>query len=147
MSAVRRITSFSVATAFMLFAVPALYPQSAQVQPAQANADAAAQQQDQQADPLKRQLSDKELRRQRKELRGELSDTYKKWLDVDVRWIITPEEEKAFKTLTNNGERDQFIENFWQRRNPDPDSQNNEFKDEHYRRIEYANEHFAAGKP
>jgi GWxTD domain-containing protein len=126
-----------VALAVLLAFAPALWAQSSA---------APAQPSDQQ-DPLKRQLSDKELEKQRKGLKQELSDTYKKWLDVDVRWIITPEEEKAFKTLTNNEERDQFIELFWQRRNPDPDSQNNEFKDEHYRRIEYANEHFPAGKP
>ena len=72
---------------------------------------------------------------------------YKTWLDQDVRWIITDEEAKAFKSLTNDEERDQFIEQFWQRRNPNPDSPDNEFRDEHYARIAYANEHFAAGKP
>ena len=77
----------------------------------------------------------------------ELGTSYKKWLDQDVRWIITDDERKAFMQLSNNEERDQFIEAFWQRRNPNPDSEDNEFKDEHYRRIEYANEHFAAGKP
>jgi GWxTD domain-containing protein len=86
----------------------------------------------------------KEAQRQRlKELQG----PYKKWLNEDVRWIITPAEESAFKQLTNDEERDQFIEQFWQRRNPSPDSLENEFKDEHYRRIAYANEHFAAGTP
>ena len=86
----------------------------------------------------------KELQRQRlKELQG----PYKKWLNEDVRWIITPEEESAFKQLANDEERDQFIEQFWQRRNPNPDSEDNEFKDEHYRRIAYANEHFSAGVP
>ncbi len=64
-----------------------------------------------------------------------------------MRWIITPEEEKAFKSMTNNEERDQFIEAFWRRRNPDPESEDNEYKDEHYRRIAYSNEHFPAGKP
>ena len=64
-----------------------------------------------------------------------------------MRWIITDNERKAFMQLSNNEERDQFIEAFWQRRNPNPDSEDNEFKDEHYRRIEYANEHFPAGKP
>jgi GWxTD domain-containing protein len=99
-------------------------------------------------DPLKRQLPDKELRKQQKALKTEImGETYKKWLDVDVRWIITPEESKAFKTLSNNEERDQFIEQFWQRRNPNPDSEENDFKEEHYRRIAYANEHFPAGKP
>jgi GWxTD domain-containing protein len=86
----------------------------------------------------------KEAQRQRlKELQG----PYKKWLNEDVRWIISPEEESAFKQLATDEERDQFIEQFWQRRKPNPDSEENEFKDEHYRRIAYANEHFAAGMP
>ena len=73
--------------------------------------------------------------------------TYKKWVDEDVHWIITDQELKAFKSLSNDEERDQFIEQFWLRRNPNPDSPENEFREEHYRRIAYANEHFAAGKP
>src|SRR5438270_7384226 len=98
-------------------------------------------------DPLKRELTEKQKKQNAKSLRNELGQSYKKWLDQDVRWIITDNERKAFMQLSNNEERDQFIEAFWQRRNPDPDSEDNEFKDEHYRRIEYANEHFAAGKP
>ncbi len=54
---------------------------------------------------------------------------------------------QAFKNLSNDEERDQFIENFWLRRNPNPDSPENEYREEHYARIAYANEHFAAGKP
>jgi GWxTD domain-containing protein len=76
-----------------------------------------------------------------------LGGVYKKWLDEDVRWIITDEEFSAFKKLTTNAERDIFIENFWQRRDPTPDTEENETKEEHYRRIAYANEHYAAGKP
>jgi GWxTD domain-containing protein len=98
-------------------------------------------------DPLKRRLSDHEERDRVKNTKAELKGEYRKWLDQDVRWIITDEEAKAFKSLANDEERDQFIEQFWQRRNPDPDSNNNEYKDEHYARIAYANEHFAAGKP
>ncbi len=98
-------------------------------------------------DPLQRQLSDKERFQQQKELKHELHGAYKKWVDEDVRWIITDQELKAFKSLSNDEERDAFIENFWQRRNPSPDSPENEFREEHYRRIAYANEHFAAGKP
>jgi GWxTD domain-containing protein len=98
-------------------------------------------------DPLKRRLSDHEERQRRKATIAELKGEYKKWLDEDVRWIITDEEEKAFKSLANDEERDQFIEQFWLRRNPNPESQDNEFRDEHYARIAYANEHFAAGKP
>lgn len=98
-------------------------------------------------DPLNRQLSDKERFQQQKELKHELHGAYKRWVDEDVRWIITDQELKAFKSLSNDEERDNFIENFWQRRNPSPDSPENEFKEEHYRRIAYANDHYAAGKP
>src|SRR5579862_5102990 len=98
-------------------------------------------------DPLKRQLPDKERFKQQKELKQELKGPYKKWVDQDVRWIITDQEMKAFKSLSNDEEREAFIENFWLRRNPNPDSPENEFREEHYRRIAYANEHFAAGKP
>jgi GWxTD domain-containing protein len=97
--------------------------------------------------PLNRKLSDKERFTQQKELRQELKGPYKKWANEDVRWIITDQEMKAFKSLSNDEERDAFIEQFWQRRNPDPESPENTFRDEHYRRIEYTNEHFAAGKP
>jgi GWxTD domain-containing protein len=100
-----------------------------------------------QADPLKRPLTDKQKKQNSKSLKIELSKTYKKWLDEDVRWIISDEEQKAFKLLSNDEERDAFIENFWGRRDPTPDTVENEFKEEHYRRIEYANEHFAAGIP
>jgi GWxTD domain-containing protein len=99
------------------------------------------------SDPLKRPLSEKLKKQNAKSLKRELEGSYRKWLDQDVRWIITDDERKAFMQLSNNEERDQFIEAFWQRRNPNPDSEDNEFKDEHYRRIEYANEHFPAGKP
>ena len=81
------------------------------------------------------------------ELKKELGTQYKKWLDEDVAYIITPEERRAFLHLQTNEEREQFIEAFWQRRNPDPDSPENTFKEEHYRRIAYANEHFASGIP
>jgi len=98
-------------------------------------------------DPLKRRLTDSEKRQQNKELRQELKGSYKTWVDQDVRWIITDQELQAFKSLSNDEERDQFIEAFWQRRNPSPDSPENEYREEHYQRIAYANEHFAAGKP
>jgi len=101
----------------------------------------------QEADPLKRPISEKQKKENAKALKQELSKTYKKWLDEDVIYIISDEERKAFKQLSNDEERDQFIEAFWQRRDPTPDTEENEFKEEHYRRIEYANEHFAAGIP
>ena len=98
-------------------------------------------------DPLKRRLSDADERRRRKVLKAELSPEDKKWLNEDVVWIITDEEAQAFKNLSNAEEREQFIEQFWLRRNPNPDSPENEFREQHYMRIAYANEHFAAGKP
>jgi len=101
----------------------------------------------QETDPLKRPLTEKQRKQNSKSLKIELSKTYKKWLDEDVRWLITDEEQKAFKLLSNDEERDQFIEAFWQRRDPTPDTIENEFKEEHYRRMAYANEHFAAGIP
>ncbi len=100
-----------------------------------------------QTSPLKRKLSDKEIREQQKELRQELKGPYKKWMDQDVRWIITDQERKAFLGLSNDEERDAFIEQFWRRRNPDPESTDNSYREEIYRRIAYANDHFAAGKP
>ncbi|HEY4899370.1 MAG TPA: GWxTD domain-containing protein [Terriglobales bacterium] len=109
-------------------------------------APATAAPSDTQADPLKRPLNDKQKKANAKALKQELGSTYKKWLNEDVRWIITPEEMSAFKQLSNDEERDQFIEQFWLRRDPTPDTEENEFKEEHYRRIAYANEHFAAGK-
>ena len=100
-----------------------------------------------QTDPLKRRIPEKQRKANAKALKIELSKTYRKWLDEDVRWIITDEEKSAFMQLSNDEERDQFIEAFWQRRDPTPDTEENEFKEEHYRRIAYANEHFPAGIP
>jgi GWxTD domain-containing protein len=98
-------------------------------------------------DPLNRPPNQKQKKKNERALRQELSRSYKKWLDEDVVWIITDEEKAAFKQLSNDTERDNFIEAFWQRRDPTPDTEENEYKEEHYRRIAYANEHFAAGVP
>ena len=73
-----------------------------------------------------------------------LPATYQHWLDEDVRWIITDEERGTFEKLSTNVDRDQFIEKFWLRRDPTPGTTENEFKEEHYRRIAYSNIHFAA---
>ena len=100
-----------------------------------------------QVNPLKRKLSDKEIRKQQKELRQELKGPYKKWLNQTVRWIITGQERNAFLGLSNDEERDAFIEQFWRRRNPDPEATDNSYREEIYRRIAYANDHFAAGEP
>ena len=106
-----------------------------------------AQTNDTSEDPLKRPITEKRKKENAKSLKHELSAEHKRWLEEDVRWIITDDERKAFKQLSNDEERDKFIEAFWDRRNPNPDSEDNEFKDEHYRRIEYANDHFPAGIP
>jgi GWxTD domain-containing protein len=116
-------------------------PSQPQTQPA------ASPSQDQDPDLRKRERSDKEKFTANKALKGELHGAYKTWLNQDVVWIISDEEARAFKSLSNDEERDAFIETFWLRRNPNPDSPENEFREEHYRRIAYANEHFAAGKP
>jgi GWxTD domain-containing protein len=79
--------------------------------------------------------------------RDELKSVYKKWMDEDVNYIITDEERKAFKALKTDEERDQFIEQFWLRRDPDPDTPENEYKDQYYERIQYANERFSSGIP
>jgi GWxTD domain-containing protein len=78
---------------------------------------------------------------------GGQSKYYKEWIEKDAKYIITPEERSVFKSLTNDEERDSFIRLFWERRNPDSRSPENTFKEEHYRRIAYANEHFASGAP
>src|SRR5438477_5719659 len=98
-------------------------------------------------DKRNRQLTDKEKKEQEKRFKKEVDNVYKKWLDEDVRYIITDEERAAFKQLSNDEERDNFIEAFWARRDPTPDTVENEFKEEHYSRIAYANEHFPAGIP
>jgi GWxTD domain-containing protein len=108
---------------------------------------AATDQASQEVDPLKKPLTQKQKKKNEKALKQELRGPYKKWLDEDVAWIITDEERQAFRQLSNDEERDQFIEAFWQRRDPTPDTEENEYKEEHYQRIAYANEHFAAGIP
>ena len=95
----------------------------------------------------KRELSEKERKRREEALRKELETHYKKWLDEDVGYIILPEETEAFKHLNTEEEREQFVEQFWLRRDPTPDTIENEYKEEHYRRIAYANERFASGIP
>ena len=134
-----------------LIAGPAtvLLAQQSAAAPAQSQqaAPASGQDQGQEADPLKRQMSDTERYKAQKALRQELKGPYKTWLNEEVPYIISDDERKAFMNLSNDEERESFIENFWLRRNPNPDSPENEFREEHYRRIAYANEHYAAGKP
>jgi len=106
-----------------------------------------AQQPSDAVDPLSRPIDAKKKKQQMKDYSKEIKGPYKKWLDEDVVYIITDEERAAFKQLSNDEERDAFIEAFWQRRDPTPDTEENEYKEEHYARIAYANEHFAAGVP
>ncbi len=80
-------------------------------------------------------------------VKTESMKVYKKWMENDVAYIITDEEKKAFKALATDEERENFIENFWRRRDPNPDTEENEFREEYYERIAYANEHFASGIP
>ena len=102
--------------------------------------------QDPRATPSPQKL-DKEQKRKIKKTLKELDTPYKQWLNEDVIYIISPEERQAFLQLETNEEREQFIEQFWLRRSSNPDLPDNDFKEEHYRRIAYANEHFASGIP
>jgi GWxTD domain-containing protein len=92
-------------------------------------------------------LSAKEKRRREDQLLKELKGPYAKWLKEDVVYLISDEEQLAWNRLSNDEEREQFIEQFWFRRDPSPDTVENELQEEHYRRIAYANERFASGIP
>ena len=100
-----------------------------------------------QRETVAKPMTEKERKRKEEKLRKELETPYRKWLNEDVAYIITDEERAAFKRLQTDDERENFIENFWLRRDPTPDTVENEFKEEHYRRIAYANENFASGIP
>src|ERR1700737_4188019 len=93
------------------------------------------------------QKLDKEAKRKMKRTLKELDSAYRQWLTEDVTYIIAPDERNAFLQLDTNDEREQFIEQFWLRRSSNPDLPQNDFKEEHYRRIAYANEHYASGIP
>ncbi|HEV2762741.1 MAG TPA: GWxTD domain-containing protein, partial [Pyrinomonadaceae bacterium] len=80
-------------------------------------------------------------------VKPELKQVYKRWLEQDVTYIILDSERKAFKKLATDEEREAFIEDFWRKRDPDPDTDENEYREEHYERIAYANQHFASGVP
>lgn len=77
----------------------------------------------------------------------EVAKIYQDWMSKDVKYIITSEEKRAFKALKTDEERENFIESFWRRRDPNPDTEENEYREEYYERIAYANEHFTSGKP
>jgi len=92
-----------------------------------------------------RPLTPKQIKAREAALKRELETPYKAWINDDVVYIISDDERKAFNQLNTNEEREQFVEQFWLRRDPIPDTEENEFKEEHYRRIAYANEHYASG--
>ena len=128
----RKITAFL--TSILLLALP-LYAQQAQ--------DPNSPIQDV---PQNQKLTKQQKQKMKKTLK-ELDTPYRTWLNEDVVYIISPEERSAFLQLETNEEREQFIESFWLRRSSNPDLPENDFKEEHYRRIAYANEHFASGIP
>jgi GWxTD domain-containing protein len=118
----RRSSRLAVALLALTFAVPS---------------GLAQKKKDQSQDPMNKPRNEKQ----------ELKKAYKDWLDKDVTYIITDEERKAFKKLETDEERERFIEEFWRRRDPDPDTDENEYREEYYERIAYANEHYASGIP
>jgi GWxTD domain-containing protein len=101
--------------------------------------------QERQPQTVARPMSERAKKQQEARLRKELTGAYTRWVEQDVAYIISDEERQAFHRLQNDEEREQFIEQFWLRRDPTPDTVENEFKEEQYRRIAYANEHFASG--
>ncbi len=121
----------------MSYSKSALFPAMALAILVAAGSLAVAQSQKQTQDPTEKPRN----------VKPELKKAYKDWLDKDVTYIITDEEKKAFKKLATDDERERFIEEFWRRRDPDPDTDENEFKEEYYERIAYANENFASGIP
>ncbi len=106
----------------------------------------AQQGQDPAALPVPKKM-DKDAKRKMRKTLKELDSAYRQWLTEDVTYIISPDERNAFLQLDTNEEREQFIEQFWLRRSNNPDLPDNDFKEEHYRRIAYANEHYASGIP
>jgi GWxTD domain-containing protein len=120
----RRTVSLALALALLCAAVPAAW--------AQKNA---------------KKGNSQDVTERERNVKQERSNTFKKWIDEDVRYIISDSERQAYKKLQSDEEREQFIEQFWRRRDPDPDTEVNEYLEEHYERIAYANQHFASGIP
>jgi GWxTD domain-containing protein len=133
MKPIRSVPCISLLLAVCLLAAPQKGSNSKKAEP--------------QRETVAKPLSAKEIRKREEKLRKELMTPYRKWMNEDVTYILTDEERATFKRLQNDEEREQFIENFWLRRDPTPDSIENEYKEEHYRRIAYANERFASGIP
>jgi GWxTD domain-containing protein len=130
----RVVRTLFVSVFSIVFAVPQVFAQQA------------APAQDPMAPPVPQKMT-KDTKRKMKKTLKELDNSYKQWLTEDVTYIISPEERNAFLQLDTNEEREQFIEQFWLRRSSNPDLPDNDFKEEHYRRIAYANEHYASGIP
>ena len=131
----RKLSAIAAACSLLSFPLPAQ-----QSQPSQDPGTGSSQ------IPQNQKLSKQQKQKMKKTLK-ELDTPYRTWLEEDVVYIITPEERSAFLQLETNEEREQFIEQFWLRRSSNPDLPDNDFKEEHYRRIAYANEHFASGIP
>jgi GWxTD domain-containing protein len=124
-----------------------LFSLSIAIPPSNAHPQGEAKQaQDPTAAPVQQKLDKEQKKKLRKTLK-ELDTPYKQWLNEDVVYIISPAERQSFLQLETNEEREQFIEQFWLRRSATPDLPDNDFKEEHYRRIAYANEHYASGIP
>lgn len=99
------------------------------------------------SDTIAKPLTEKQRRKRERKLQRELATPYRSWINEDVVYIISDEERRAFHGLSTDDERQSFVEQFWLRRDPTPDTEENEFKEEHYGRIAYANERFASGIP
>src|ERR1700751_330776 len=134
-----RVVKTLVATAFsFLISLPPVIGQKGQTPVAEAPDPMA---------PIPAQKLTKEQKSKMGKALKELDAQYKQWLNEDVIYIISPQERTAFLQLNTSEEREQFIEQFWLRRSSNPDLPDNDFKEEHYRRIAYTNEHFASGIP
>lgn len=106
-----------------------------------------AQDQSASQDNAAKPLTPKDIKKRQKQLAKEMGLPDRDWLENTVPDIITPEERQAYLELSTNEEREQFREIFWKKRNPDPESPINTVKEEHYRRLAYADEHFSSGTP
>ncbi|MCW5961011.1 MAG: GWxTD domain-containing protein [Pyrinomonadaceae bacterium] len=91
------------------------------------------------------QQPSEDVQNKSRNVKVEEKEVYKKWKNNDVAYIITKDEKKAFDALKTDEERENFIEQFWRRRDPNPDTEENEYREEYYERIAYANENFASG--
>ncbi|HEY0080879.1 MAG TPA: GWxTD domain-containing protein [Pyrinomonadaceae bacterium] len=94
-----------------------------------------------------RERANQDVPDRERNVKQEVKQVYKRWLEQDVAYIITDAERKAFRKLATDEEREAFIEDFWRKRDPDPDTDENEYREEYYERIAYANQHFASGIP